>query len=327
MFVYAPKAPFSVVNSTFFYNSGFYGGGILWFNYYDVQGTVANSTLAGNEAFISGGGIFRTGYDAQGANYPGPDDLTLTSTVVAGNEKGTQPSSRGPDLVDKNGATGSFIVDHSFIGSTAGAAVSQSQPGTNKLDAGDPGLGPLADNGGPTETMMPTATSPLLDAGTPNGLTVDQRGKDRTADQPAPDAIGSQGADIGAAELADTQFVGGAASAKGKQRQKGRKIAVVVEVTSGEGGPVSVSASGLAKAGKKKVPLAGSGSLPAYGTSELTLRPTGKRGSKVLARALKRGKKAKTAIAVTFTDEAGNTATADAATKLVGKHKKHRKHG
>jgi len=59
---------------------------------------------------------------------------------------------------------------------------------------GDPLLGPLADDGGPTQTLAPALGSPAIDAGAnPDQLTSDQRGMPReTVDG---------GADVGAVEL------------------------------------------------------------------------------------------------------------------------------
>jgi hypothetical protein len=68
----------------------------------------------------------------------------------------------------------------------------------------DPLLGPLADNGGPTETLLPAPTSPLVNGGASFGLTVDQRGLARPIEYPGvpnSSAPGADGADIGAVEL------------------------------------------------------------------------------------------------------------------------------
>lgn len=68
----------------------------------------------------------------------------------------------------------------------------------------DPLLGPLAANGGPTETMLPAPNSPLVNAGASFGLTADQRGLARPVEYPGvpnSSAPGADGADIGAVEL------------------------------------------------------------------------------------------------------------------------------
>jgi len=69
----------------------------------------------------------------------------------------------------------------------------------------DPMLGPLAANGGATDSMLPEPGSPLIDAGKRFGdALTDQRGLQRTVDFLAlPNADGGNGTDIGAAEVQD----------------------------------------------------------------------------------------------------------------------------
>jgi hypothetical protein len=72
--------------------------------------------------------------------------------------------------------------------------------GTDQQNAGDPGLGALADNGGPTQTRLPLPGSPLIDAipvascqaDGASGITADQRGVTRPQ---------GPGCDIGAVEV------------------------------------------------------------------------------------------------------------------------------
>jgi hypothetical protein len=74
---------------------------------------------------------------------------------------------------------------------------------TDKQNAGDPGLGPLANNGGPTQTRLPQTGSPLIDAipigscqaDRASGITTDQRGVSRPQ---------GPGCDIGAVEVQQT---------------------------------------------------------------------------------------------------------------------------
>jgi hypothetical protein len=67
-------------------------------------------------------------------------------------------------------------------------------PTSNVKTPNDPVLGALADNGGPTQTLLPLTGSPLLDAIPPAacGATVDQRGVTRPQ---------GPGCDIGAVEV------------------------------------------------------------------------------------------------------------------------------
>jgi hypothetical protein len=73
---------------------------------------------------------------------------------------------------------------------------------TGDLNNTDPKLGPLQDNGGPTQTMALLSGSPAIDAGNPSGCTdgqghllkTDQRG------EPRPDREDKSGCDMGAYE-------------------------------------------------------------------------------------------------------------------------------
>jgi hypothetical protein len=76
----------------------------------------------------------------------------------------------------------------------------------NQVGVADPGLLPLASNGGPTQTHALALTSPAIDKGKRNGFgpTKDQRGSPRPVDYPfKPNAAGGDGSDIGAFELFD----------------------------------------------------------------------------------------------------------------------------
>ncbi|MDB4766828.1 hypothetical protein OAG71_03985, partial [bacterium] len=175
----------SFVNSTISMNtSDGDGGGAL---FYSSAVLLVNSTVTGNSASGIGGGIeFR--------NIVSNDDerLTLQNSIVAGNlDNGTAPdlSTDFVDAVD-------LIVEHSLIGNTTGSEVSAAT-GTGNILNQMPLLGPLADNGGPTQTHDLLAGSLALNAGSntlvnATGVTTDQRGVDR---------ILSGSVDIGALEV------------------------------------------------------------------------------------------------------------------------------
>jgi hypothetical protein len=144
--------------------------------------TVVGSTVAGNFAAQRGGGIYGSlGYDP-----------TIQDSIVAGN---IAPA--GPDV--KNVVFAAF----SLIGNPAGATVHDQASGSTLLGV-DPQLLPLSQNGGPTPTMKPAATSPAIDKGAAFGLGADQRGLGRPFDAPTvpgATAPGADGSDIGAVEL------------------------------------------------------------------------------------------------------------------------------
>jgi hypothetical protein len=95
---------------------------------------------------------------------------------------------------------GSIYANHSLLLNIDSALVF----GRYDLIARDPQLSNLADHGGPTLTMLPASTSPVIDAGEDViSLKVDQRGKPRPS---------GAFADIGAVELQpsdDTIFKNG----------------------------------------------------------------------------------------------------------------------
>jgi hypothetical protein len=173
------------------------GGAILeYLNPGPGSVSIASSTIAGNEAAGSsgipsgGGGIFMGN---TGANEP----LSLVDTVVAGNSAPVAP--------DINAQSSETAASFSLIGNPGGDGITGSTStdliGTSTSPM-SPLLGPLANNGGPTETMLPLAGSPLIDAGkAPSGITTDQRGDSRTVKLGFPEPSGGDGTDIGAVEL------------------------------------------------------------------------------------------------------------------------------
>jgi hypothetical protein len=145
----------TITNSTLSGNSaGGLGGGAI---YSFGTLTITNSTLSGNSAF---GGGFLGG--AAGGGIRG----TVThsrNTIIAGN---TAPTA--PDLAGDLGSQGYNLIGNSQGGSGFDPS--------DLLDV-DPLLGPLQDNGGPTQTMALMVGSPALTAGDPAQLGVaDQRG-------------------------------------------------------------------------------------------------------------------------------------------------------
>jgi CSLREA domain-containing protein len=166
-----------------------YAGGI--FNIGDL--TLTNSTVSGNRAGYAAGGIHsrygnlvltnstvsnNTSYYYSGGI--SSHHLTLTNTIVAGNGR-YAPSCYSAYPVDSLGYN---LTDDDSCGLTA----------PSDLVVADAGLGPLADNGGPTETHALLAGSPAIDAASPDcpPPATDQRG-----------VVRPQGAacDIGAFEL------------------------------------------------------------------------------------------------------------------------------
>jgi hypothetical protein len=156
------------------------GGGILDFG----LASIASCTVSGNFASGPGGGI---------AHPPGSEGtIFLANTLVAGNSS--------PSVADVAGPLAS--LGHNLIGVGAGSSgfVDTDLVGT-AADPIDPLLGPLADNGGPTQTMALLPGSTAIGAGLPTGDRWDQRG-------PGYDRTVNGRTDIGAYELQDGQGTG-----------------------------------------------------------------------------------------------------------------------
>jgi hypothetical protein len=188
-------------NSTVSGNSAASGGGLAALSsrgeeYATGRTSVLNSTVAGN----LGGGISHYGYAAVPPALPAP---LLSSTIVADNQ--------GGDLAEAGDSTG-FTAANSLVEACAGPFTLNSSPAGSNVFGLDPDLGPLADNGGATETMLPGEESPVVDAGISNDFETDQRGPGnaRVVDAAADQRGGSDGTDIGAVELA--QGAGSAAA-------------------------------------------------------------------------------------------------------------------
>lgn len=182
-------------------NSASSGGGICTISQLDTNPastTITNSTFSGNTATTSGGGIVTS---ASASDYIAT--TTLISSTLSGNSAG---SGGGVDnelygilnlqnTIVANSTSGGDCVN-SATGTVNGSGINLIEDGSCSVSgalSGDPMLGVLADNGGPTQTMALQTGSPAINAATqcPPPAT-DQRGVSRP-----------QGAscDIGAFEL------------------------------------------------------------------------------------------------------------------------------
>jgi hypothetical protein len=137
--------------------------------------TLVLSTLSGNTA-ANGGGVFNGG------------TLTATSDTIASN---TASNDTGGGIYNANPSTTSVTLDSTIVAGNT-ATNSPDIYGTIatvsafNLLGGSPSLNPLANNGGPTQTMSLQPGSAALGAGDPNAvdaygnlLTSDQRGSAR----------------------------------------------------------------------------------------------------------------------------------------------------
>jgi predicted outer membrane repeat protein len=200
----ANNGTLSVSNSTFSANStSDIGGAIL--NYGGIFGssvTVTNSTFSGNNATFSGGAIASQGgtvgvsnstlsgnsaLNGVGGGISNFGQLSVTNVTLSGNT-----AVDGGAIANNFGGTASLantIVARSQSGGNCGSGVTDAGGnvddgitcgfGAGSLSNTNPHLGPLANNGGPTQTMALLAGSPAIDF-TSCLQTTDQRGFPRS---------------------------------------------------------------------------------------------------------------------------------------------------
>jgi len=147
-----PAAQLVLVNSTVSGNvAGFGGGGIL------SQGSVIirNSTITSNIAAVAGGFYGNNG------------SLSLRNSIIAGNVDNDATNTVEPNCHFEAAVNLVYSGANQSNDDTCGAAPT--------ITIGDPNLGPLADNGGPTKTHALASLSSAIDAGTLCTETTDQR--------------------------------------------------------------------------------------------------------------------------------------------------------
>ena len=220
----------SVERSTISGNEAARNGGGIYSRSVSIDGdsgvsktTVANSTISANTAKEGyGGGLHNengltqighstitdntapTGQGGGVASYG--DGLTRTevySSVISANTHTDVDFVLYPG--DNSTPRNSFVSEgHNLVGDGNATAALDAQG--DQTGVSDPKLGPLQDNGGPTQTHLPLETqgSPVIDRGNgAEGPATDQRGETRPQDHPAfANAQGSDGSDVGAVEVA-----------------------------------------------------------------------------------------------------------------------------
>jgi hypothetical protein len=141
----------NLTNVTIANNTATMGGGVWFAN--QITGTFLNCTIAGNQ----GDGLFG-----------GDTGVKLQNTLVVNNKAGSM-----------DGAT-NCQNQHASGGPVFQFPAGNGAPCTPNATIVDPLLGALADNGGPTKTMVPAIGSPAIGqgAGCPG---IDQRGHARSA--------------------------------------------------------------------------------------------------------------------------------------------------
>ncbi len=213
----------SITESTFEGNTSFFGGAIV-----NAQGTLefSNSTFYGNEASGTGGAIYNltnmtitnstlSGNSAPlgGALFSISDAVTelVASTVTANSSPGDNTTSSGALDNDQGGTITlrQTIVANQTVGADCFGTMTSDDHnldsdntcnlvGANDIPGSDPDLGPLADNGGPTQTHLLNSGSPAIDSAGFGGCPADdQRGEPRPS---------GAACDIGSVEVQQSTF-------------------------------------------------------------------------------------------------------------------------
>jgi fibronectin-binding autotransporter adhesin len=197
----------NISNSTLANNTAGTNGGAMLLYSFGGTITVTSSSITGNTATSTTGS---PAYSGGIVIKSGAGRLNLESTIVSGNSI----ASGNSDIAAANSAA--VTTAYSAIGSTTGFTYT---PGPGDLPVGaNLNLQPLANNGGPTQTVALGSGSAAIDHGDPTtGLTSDQRGFARVFG-PAPD--------IGAFEAQPFKVAAVAVNDGNAQRSEVRSITI-----------------------------------------------------------------------------------------------------
>ena len=166
----------------------------------------AINPVAGEDGSGLGGGVFATGKsNVVSSNCTIADNVGLGQVVITttpGAAKGASLTLRNTVVLGPSGSVGPEVIVRGVKGARAPKVYGFNNflgrvgriPRAIVVGRGDPMLGTLADNGGPTRTILPRSGSPLINAGrnARRGPATDQRG--------LPRLVGTR-VDIGAVEL------------------------------------------------------------------------------------------------------------------------------
>jgi predicted outer membrane repeat protein len=178
------NGPTTITNSTITNNSTGENGGGIFLAFFGIPLTVTNSTIAYNQSGSLGGGLNTGGHNPMVSLYNTIVALN-TATVGGADISGTVSPSSASNLIGTGGSGG-------LTNGTNG----------NQVGVAEPGLGTLASNGGPTQTIALLPGSPAIDKGS-NTLAVDANGQPLVYDQRGPGfpRIVNGTVDIGAFEV------------------------------------------------------------------------------------------------------------------------------
>ncbi len=163
-----------------------------------VGGTSLSQGTNGLNGIATGGALYSMVYDSALSR---TGAVTVVNSILAGSVGGSDVVNIFPAITSAGANLGSVVLVASepniFQSFTNGGGVFVS----NGVVAANPLLGPLANNGGPTPTMLPLPGSPAIDAGdTKLAPATDQRGMPR---------VSGAAVDLGAVEVTGPAFFTG----------------------------------------------------------------------------------------------------------------------
>jgi hypothetical protein len=172
--IFSQSANITITNSTLSGNSAPYAGGI-W--NWSGNVTLTNSTLSGNAGIQDAGRAIGNA----GGIWVSSGTVALTNSTVSGNSAASNSGgifiySASPEKLVQ--AINSIVAGNSAPDGDTNATLTANS--TNSIIGGDPKLVALANNGGPTQTMLPLADSPAIEGGSDADCpATDQRGVKR----------------------------------------------------------------------------------------------------------------------------------------------------
>jgi hypothetical protein len=267
--------------------------------------TVVNTTIAGN-AQVAGGDASSNGSGIENLG----TSIVLQNVTIAGNTGSAAINNiatiNATNTIVSNGASGNCSGTITSLGHNLESADECGFHAAGDLSGRDPLLGPLADNGGPTDTEALLAGSPAIDAGDPLACPgTDQRGVARP-----------QGAacDIGAFELAPVSRVAlSNLFSFGRLKLNRRKGTATLVVNLPGPGTVGLRGKGIvslpAQAGGR---AAVTKAVAAAGAVKLSIKAKGK-----ARRRLNHTGRAKVRATVTYTPTGGTPAVQSKSIRLV----------
>ncbi len=287
---------------------------------------IADTTIAANTAGAAGaGGKAEAGGALLVAGSPG--HISFVGSTIAANGVHAPSAEAGNLLAVKEVSFADTIVAGGVgpAGTENCLAVETASLGFN-IDSADqcgfhspgdrvntdPLLGPLAFNGGPTQTIAPALGSPAIDQGAAFGLTTDQRGIVRPIDLPSipnPAVPGADGSDIGAYERQPSNEL--ALGGLKRNKRKGTAL-LTVYLPTPSAGSITLTGRGLQPQ-----------SLSIAGETVVALKVAIR--NKKLRRALRRKGRRKVGITVTYAPTGNAPAAVSRKAKLLQRKRK-RKH-